>query len=87
MKISVSFIFLFFTSSLIAQIEITNLENVLIDDKETSQNVTLEVRNNSTDDIDLDWEIEFAEEVESFLEISVSDINNDYTHQIRTSHC
>ena len=87
MKISVSFIFLFFTSSLIAQIEITNLENVLIDDKETSQNLTLEVRNNSTDDIDLDWEIEFAEEVESFLEISVSDINNDYTHQIRTSHC
>jgi len=73
------------TVSLNAQVEVTNLSEVLIDEINTTQHITLEVMNNFADSIDLDWEIEFKNTVMSFLEISVSDINNDYAPQVNNS--
>lgn len=73
------------TFSLDAQVEITNLDTVRINESDSPQHITLNVKNNSVDSIDLDWEIEFTSNVESFLQISVSDINNDYTPQIHSS--
>lgn len=75
----------FITFSLNAQIEITNLDTVLIDEIQAPQHITLDVKNISTDSIDLDWEIEFSSNVESFIQIAVSDINIDYTPQISSS--
>ena len=75
----------FITFSLNAQVEIANLDTVRINEGDSPQHINLIVNNVSIDSIDLDWEIEFTSNVESFLQISVSDINIHYTPQIHSS--
>ena len=76
---------LFISFSLNAQVQITNLDTVLINESDSPQNITLDVKNISIDSIDLDWEVEFTSNVESFLEISVSDFNIEYLPDVHSS--
>jgi len=68
-----------------AQIEIPTFDIVLIEESDDVQHIIFDVENNFDSDIDLDWEVEYSENVMSFLTISVSDINIEYAPQILTS--
>lgn len=85
MKELIFAIFSFITFSLNAQVNITNLDTVLINDGDPPQFITLNVKNISVDSIDLDWEIEFTSNAESFIEISVSDFNIEYLSHVHSS--
>jgi len=85
MKKATFFILSFITFSLNAQIEITNLDTVVINEIDSPQFINLVLENMTNESIDLDWEIEFANNIESFMQISVSDINNHYTPLIHSS--
>ncbi len=85
MKTANFLFFSMFSLSLSAQIEITNLDIVLINDEMSTQNVDLNTLNSSNETIDFEWEIEFLNDSDSFLVISVSDINIDYLPHVLTS--
>jgi len=84
-KYLICLLFLFNSLSISAQLEITNLDLVLVDQEPSPQTFTLNVMNVSMDSIDFDWEIVYKNDTDAFLAISVSDINIDYTPATLTS--
>lgn len=85
MKQITIFLFCICTLSINAQLEYTNLDKVLIDQNEATQRADLDLINNSANEVKFDWQIEYLGTTQSFLQISVSDINNDYTPQVTTN--
>lgn len=85
MKYVTIFLFSLCSFCLNSQLEVSNLDVVTIDENMTRQQVSLDLLNNSDERIDFDWEVIKLNDSEAFLEISVSDINNDYLPHIKTT--
>ncbi len=78
------FLMLFAACSLhlTAQLETPNNKAVTILENDPTQHIEIVVSNISDNAIDFDWQIEYLNETEEFITISISDINFDYTPDI-----